>query len=88
MLCPPHNNYIIGKNKVKDHLARALKAAIDLKEKITRSLESGAGIKEVSENVLEKEFPLPTVEGPLKAFNINLDSMVRAVKKLLDSGSK
>ncbi len=82
MLCPPHNNYITGKEKVRDHLLQALEATIDLKDKIVRSLESGARIREVSESILEKEFPLPVVEGPEKAFNINLNSMVRAVTKL------
>ncbi len=82
MLCPPHNNYIKGKEKVRDHLMQALESAIDLKDKIIRSLESGAGIEDVSKNILEKEFPLPVVEGPKKAFNINLNSMVRAVEKL------
>ena len=82
ILCPPHNNYIIGKEKVKGHLMHALKSAIDLKDKIFRSLESGEGIEDVSKSILEKEFPLPTVEGPEKAFNINLLSMVRAVEKL------
>lgn len=81
-LCPPHNNYIVGKEKVRDHLMQALESAIDLKDKIIRSLESGAGIEKTAEMILEKEYPLPTVEGPKKAFNINLNSMVRAVEKL------
>lgn len=84
-LCPPHNNYIVGKEKVKGHLMHALESAIDLKDKIFRSLESGEGIEDVSKSILEKEFPLPVVEGPEKAFNINLISMVRAVSKLLKS---
>jgi len=83
MLCPPHNNYIIGKEKVRAHLQLALESAIDLKNKIIRALENGAGIEEVSESILKKEFPLPVVEGPKRAFNINLNSMVRAVEKLL-----
>ncbi len=82
MLCPPHNNYIIGKEKVRAHLQLALESAIDLKNKIVRALENGAGIEEVSESILKKEFPLPVVEGPEKAFNINLISIVRAVAKL------
>ncbi len=82
ILCPPHNAYIIGKNKVRDHLRKSLEAAIDIKDKISESLKNGVGIEETTRQVLEKEFPLPVVEGPKKAFNINLISMVRAVDKL------
>ncbi|MEN8223357.1 MAG: MBL fold metallo-hydrolase [Acidobacteriota bacterium] len=82
MLCPPHNKYIIGKERVREHLEKSLKSAIILKEKIEKALESGEGIEEVSETILEKEFPQPTVQGPAKAFNINLLSMVHAVFKI------
>jgi len=81
ILCPPHNACIIGKNKIKDHLTRSLDATIAIKEKISESLENGVGIEETARQILEKEFPLPVVEGPKKAFNINLNSMVRAVAK-------
>jgi len=82
ILCPPHNTYIIGKNKVRDHLTKSLEAAIDLKDKISDSLKKGNSMEETTKVIMENEFLLPVVEGPKKAFNINLISMVRAVDKL------
>ncbi len=83
ILCPPHNAYIIGQNKIRDHLTRSLEAAIEIKEKISESLKKGFSIEETTEVIMENEFPLPVVEGPKKAFNINLISMVRAVNRLV-----
>jgi len=81
ILCPPHNVCIIRKNKIRDHLTRSLDATIEIKEKISDSLKKGVSIEETTKAIMENEFPLPVVEGPKKAFNINLNSMVRAVAK-------
>ncbi len=82
MLCLPHNFHIKGENRVKNYLERSLESSIILKDKIQNSLNKGMVIEEISETILKKEFPLPTVEGPKKAFNINLLSMIKAVEKL------
>ncbi len=87
ILCPPHNAYIVGQDKIRDHLTRSLEAAIEIKEKISKSLKRGVSIEETTETIMKKEFPLPTVEGPSKAFNINLISMVRAVDRLAEVNS-
>lgn len=81
MLCPPHNTRIKGAVRVQKHLRQALEAAINLKEKIVDALKSGMSIKETTKIVMEKEFPLPVVQGPQKAFDINLTSMVRTVSR-------
>lgn len=81
ILCPPHNSHIKGREKIKNHLYRAEQSASALKDKILSSLEKGLEIEEVTKLVLEKEFPLPVVEGPEKAFYINFASMVHAVNR-------
>ncbi|MEN8154627.1 MAG: MBL fold metallo-hydrolase [Acidobacteriota bacterium] len=82
MICLPHNNYIKGAERVKKHIQNSLESAVDLKEKIESALNSGLDVESVSRQIMESEFPQPTVQGPEEAFNINLHSMVRAVKKL------
>jgi len=82
MLCLPHNAYIKGEKRVRSHLEKSLECSVILKEKIQTALRRGMGIGEVSEMILEKEFPLPTVEGPKKAFNINLHSMAKAISRI------
>jgi len=79
ILCPPHNTCIRGSNRVQEHLLRSLEVSEILKMKIEKALKSGMTIKETTRNIMETEFHLPVVEGPKKAFDINLTSMVRTV---------
>ena len=80
-LALPHNRYIKGHEKVKIFLEKSLLSTIELKEKILNAIESGTEAEDISAEVMGREFPLPVVEGPQKAFNINLISMVKAVEK-------
>lgn len=80
-LCLPHNRYIKGKTKIRQFLTESLeqteKTGKIIKEALRKSIAPGV----ISSQILKKEFPNPTVEGPDKAFTINLESMVTAIKK-------
>lgn len=85
ILALPHNMYISGEERVRDFLKNSLVESRRLEKLIRDKLSSGTEINNVADEILKKEFPKPTVEGPGEAFTINLSAMVNAVKKEMDN---
>jgi glyoxylase-like metal-dependent hydrolase (beta-lactamase superfamily II) len=81
ILALPHNTPIMGKEKVHDFLNMSIQASELLGNKIMTALKKGNEPERISVEIMEKEYPMPTVEGPRKAFNINLMAMIKAVDK-------
>ncbi len=77
----PHNNPIRGKENVMKFFEDSINTAKKAKDEILKALETGKDIQEVAEEILEREYPSPTVMGPRETFMINLVAMVNAVKK-------
>lgn len=80
-LCLPHNRYIKGKDKVGQFLSKSMAQTKRTGELIKKALENSTDPKIISDLILKKEFPNPVVEGPEEAFTINLEAMVKAVKR-------
>jgi len=77
----PHNNPIRGKENVKKFLSNSINESQKAKQEIIKALKTGNSSEEVANNILEREYPSPTVMGPRETFMINLVAMVNAIKK-------
>jgi len=81
ILALPHNRFISGKDKIKRHLENSITVSDNLKSSILQKLNSGNDIKTIAGNLLPELFAKPTVTGPQEAFKINLQAMVKTIKK-------
>ncbi len=81
ILALPHNRFISGKDNVKTFLSKSLEQSERIGHLIQKEISSGKNLKTIAKNILADEFAEPTVQGPKKAFTINLNAMVNAVKK-------
>jgi glyoxylase-like metal-dependent hydrolase (beta-lactamase superfamily II) len=74
-----HNKYLKGEDKVSEYLENSMRSTQKAKEDILDSLKKSQNFKKIAEDILAKEFPLPTIMGPREAFLINLTAMVKTV---------
>lgn len=80
ILALPHNSFIKGRNKVNEFLKSSISQTERIGELIRNKLKSGKSPDIIAKILAESEFPEPTVQGPIKAFTINLKAMVNAIK--------
>jgi len=76
-----HNQYLTGKDRVKDHLQAALDSTRLSRDQILAQLEKSPEPEKIAEYILAHEPALPRVMGTRETFMINLTAMVKAVQK-------
>jgi glyoxylase-like metal-dependent hydrolase (beta-lactamase superfamily II) len=81
VLAFPHNRFIKGKERVKRHLRDSLQRTRELKDKVVNYLEEEEDIEKIAEAIYHREFPRSALFGPKEAMMINIESMIKAVRK-------
>ncbi len=79
ILALPHNRYVKGAAKVKQHLEGALTKTEETRDLILGFLKEEPDVAKIAETIYRKEFPKPTLMGPREALMINLEAMVKSV---------
>lgn len=81
IMCFAHNRWISGKDTVREHLESSLARTRMLKESILERLGEGKSVEEIAEALYLEEFPKPTLLGPKEALMINLEAMIKVIRK-------
>jgi glyoxylase-like metal-dependent hydrolase (beta-lactamase superfamily II) len=76
-----HNKFIKGKKRVKKHLENSLRRTRQIKDEITRYLKKEEDVTKIAESIYEQEFPGTNLLGSKEALIINLESMIKVVRK-------
>lgn len=81
VLAFPHNRVVRGRERVSKHFQNALTRARAVKELIREHLRKGDDITKVAEMLCDREFPNPTLLGPRESIMINMEMLVKVIKK-------
>lgn len=79
VLALPHNNAIKGKKEIREFLVESLNETQKLKAEISAALQNTQDFNLVAENILQRDYPLPTIMGPREALLINITAMVKSI---------
>ena len=79
VLALPHNTAVKGGEKVQEFLHDSLRETQKLKEEIVTALRNTIDFALIAENILNREYSLPTIMGPREALLINVTAMVKSI---------
>jgi glyoxylase-like metal-dependent hydrolase (beta-lactamase superfamily II) len=79
VLALPHNNTIKGGNKIQEFLAESLSETQKLKAEILTALQNTQDFNLLAEEILHRDYPLPTIMGPREALLINVTAMIKSI---------
>jgi len=79
VLALPHNTAVKGGEKVHEFLNNSLRETQKLKEEIVTALRNTIDFALIAENILNREYSLPTIMGPREALLINVTAMVKSI---------
>lgn len=81
ILAFPHNLIIRGKKNVKKHIQASLDRTRSIRDIIIDQLDKEDNIDKIAHRLYLREFPKPTLLGPREALMINLEAMIKSVRK-------
>jgi glyoxylase-like metal-dependent hydrolase (beta-lactamase superfamily II) len=76
-----HNKFIKGKKRVKEHLENSLDRTFKIKDEISKYLKKEEDLTKIAQSIYEQEFPGGNLLGSKEALIINLESMIKVVRK-------
>lgn len=81
ILALPHNRFIKGQEKISAFLSDSLQETHHAREIILELLSDDLPTETIAERIIESEYPESTLMGPREAMLINVNAMVRSIKK-------
>ena len=79
ILALPHNNAIKGGKRVREFLSNSLSETQKLKAEIMATLQKTLDFSMIAEDILNRDYPHPTIMGPREALLINVTAMVKSI---------
>lgn len=79
ILALPHNNAVRGRKKIQEFFANSLSETQKLKKEILAVLQNTQDFNLIAEEILMRDYPLPTIMGPREALLINVTAMVKSI---------
>ncbi|MGD2092618.1 MAG: MBL fold metallo-hydrolase [Candidatus Aminicenantes bacterium] len=76
-----HNKFIKGKKRVKKHLENSLHRTFKIKDEITQYLKKEEDVTKIAQSIYEREFPGGNLLGSKEALLINLETMIKVIRK-------